>query len=96
MLPGAAAKDLAGGVRAGAPGHAAARVSAGSAEEQALDGQPVARVAEERPPREQLVEPVLAHRVIVAPDAQVQGITAADVMDEILRELPVPTGVRPG
>jgi MoxR-like ATPase len=44
----------------------------------------------------ELVEPVLAHRVIVAPDAQVQGITAADVMDEILRELPVPTGVRPG
>ena len=44
----------------------------------------------------ELVEPVLAHRVIVAPDAQVQGITAADVLDDILRELPVPTGVRPG
>ena len=44
----------------------------------------------------ELVVPVLSHRLIVAPDAQVQAISAADVLHEIIADLPVPTGVRPG
>jgi MoxR-like ATPase len=41
-----------------------------------------------------LAEPVLAHRLIVTPEAQLQGIRGADVLDEILDSVPVPTGSR--
>ncbi|HEX4867802.1 MAG TPA: MoxR family ATPase [Acidimicrobiales bacterium] len=39
-----------------------------------------------------LAEPVLAHRMLVSPDAQLQGSSAADALDEVLRSVPVPTG----
>ena len=39
---------------------------------------------------------VLSHRLILQPEALVQGATAADIVHEILGRLPVPTGVRPG
>jgi len=37
-----------------------------------------------------LAEPVLAHRLMTTPEAQMQGITAADVLGEVLRSVPVP------
>ena len=37
-----------------------------------------------------LAENVLAHRLLVTPEAQLQGITAADALDEVLRTVPVP------
>lgn len=43
----------------------------------------------------EIAEPVLAHRLLLAPEVQVQGVTAADIIAEILQRLPVPTGVRP-
>ncbi|MEX2294251.1 MAG: MoxR family ATPase [Acidimicrobiales bacterium] len=39
-----------------------------------------------------LAEPVLAHRLLVTPEAQLQGINAADALAEVLRSVPVPTG----
>ncbi len=39
-----------------------------------------------------LAEPVLAHRLLVTPEAQLQGITAADALREVLHSVPVPSG----
>jgi MoxR-like ATPase len=39
-----------------------------------------------------LAEPVLAHRLLVTPEAQLQGIAAADALGEVLRAVPVPAG----
>jgi MoxR-like ATPase len=39
-----------------------------------------------------LAEPVLAHRLLVTPEAQLQGTSAADALDEVLRAVPVPSG----
>jgi MoxR-like ATPase len=39
-----------------------------------------------------LTEPVIAHRLMVTPEAQLQGITAADALIEVLRSVPVPAG----
>ena len=39
-----------------------------------------------------LAEPVLAHRLLVTPEAQLQGISPADALDEVLRAVPVPSG----
>jgi MoxR-like ATPase len=39
-----------------------------------------------------LAEPVLAHRLLVTPEAQLQGISAAAALDEVLRAVPVPSG----
>jgi MoxR-like ATPase len=38
-----------------------------------------------------LAEPVLAHRLVVTPEAQLQGIDAADALGEALAAVPVPT-----
>jgi MoxR-like ATPase len=38
-----------------------------------------------------LARPVLAHRLIVTAEAQLQGASSADLLDEILRSVPVPT-----
>jgi MoxR-like ATPase len=39
-----------------------------------------------------LAEPVLAHRLLVTPEAQLQGISAADALTEVLRAVPIPAG----
>ena len=39
-----------------------------------------------------LAVPVLAHRLLVTPEAQLQGITPADALGEVLRAVPVPGG----
>jgi MoxR-like ATPase len=39
-----------------------------------------------------LAQPVLAHRLLVRPEAQLQGISAADALTEILSSVPVPAG----
>ena len=39
-----------------------------------------------------LAEPVLAHRLLVTPEAQLQGISAGDALTEVLRAVPVPAG----
>ena len=39
-----------------------------------------------------LAEPVLAHRLAVTPEAQLAGMRSADVLDEVLRSVPVPSG----
>ena len=39
-----------------------------------------------------MAEPVLAHRLLLAPDAQLQGMTAGRVLEEILATVPVPNG----
>ena len=39
-----------------------------------------------------LAVPVLAHRLLVTPEAQLQGVTAADALGEVLRAVPVPGG----
>jgi MoxR-like ATPase len=39
-----------------------------------------------------LAEPVLAHRMAVTPEAQLQGLTPTDVLREILHAVPVPSG----
>ena len=41
-----------------------------------------------------LAEPVLAHRMLVTPEAQLGGVRPADVLDEVIRTVPVPTGRR--
>jgi MoxR-like ATPase len=38
-----------------------------------------------------LAEPVLAHRLIVTPEAQLAGMRSADVIAEVLRTVPVPS-----
>ncbi len=38
-----------------------------------------------------LAEPVLAHRLLVTPEAQLQGISAGDALREVLRAVPVPS-----
>jgi len=38
-----------------------------------------------------LAEPVLAHRLVVTPEAQLQGITSADALAEAIATIPVPT-----
>ena len=40
----------------------------------------------------QLALPVLGHRMVLTPEAQLSGTTTADVLDEVLRLVPVPTG----
>jgi MoxR-like ATPase len=37
-----------------------------------------------------MAKPVLRHRVLLHPDAQLQGVSADDRIDEILRTVPVP------
>ena len=37
-----------------------------------------------------LVEPVFAHRVLLSPDAQLRGVTAAEVLNDAVRSVPVP------
>ncbi|MEY2421641.1 MAG: MoxR-like ATPase [Acidimicrobiaceae bacterium] len=39
-----------------------------------------------------LAEPVLAHRLAVTPEAQLAGMRSADVLEEVLRTVPVPSG----
>ena len=39
-----------------------------------------------------LVKPILRHRVMLHPDAELQGLTADDRIDEIVRATPVPRG----
>ncbi len=39
----------------------------------------------------ELAVPVLAHRLVMTPDAQLQGLTVAQVVDGILSAVPVPT-----
>jgi MoxR-like ATPase len=43
-----------------------------------------------------LAEPVLAHRMLVTPEAQMQGISTADALREVLRSVPVPSAGRTG
>jgi MoxR-like ATPase len=38
-----------------------------------------------------LAEPVLAHRLLVSPEAQLQGITSANALADVLAQVPVPT-----
>jgi MoxR-like ATPase len=40
-----------------------------------------------------VAELVLPHRLIVAPDAEIEGISASDVLHEVLAAVPVPRGV---
>ncbi len=37
-----------------------------------------------------LIAPVFAHRVLLTPDAQLRGVTAAEVLDDAVRQVPVP------
>jgi MoxR-like ATPase len=37
-----------------------------------------------------LVEPVFAHRLVLSPDAQVRGVSAVEVLTEVLHTVPVP------
>ena len=39
-----------------------------------------------------LAHPVVAHRLILTPEAQLQGVRPSDVLDDVLRHVPVPTG----
>ena len=39
-----------------------------------------------------LAEPVLGHRLVVTPEAQLAGMRAVDVLGEVLRSIPVPSG----
>jgi MoxR-like ATPase len=39
-----------------------------------------------------LAQPVLAHRLLVTPEAQLQGRSSAAVLAEILETVPVPSG----
>jgi MoxR-like ATPase len=38
-----------------------------------------------------LAEPVLAHRLLVSPEAQLQGISSANALADVLAQVPVPT-----
>jgi MoxR-like ATPase len=42
-----------------------------------------------------LAKPVLAHRLLVTAEAQLQGATSADLLDEIVRTVAVPTNTAP-
>lgn len=37
-----------------------------------------------------LLVPVVAHRLLLAPEAQIQGVTAGDVLADVVRSVPVP------
>jgi MoxR-like ATPase len=37
-----------------------------------------------------LAEPVLAHRLVITPEAELAGLTASDVVREVLASVPVP------
>jgi MoxR-like ATPase len=37
-----------------------------------------------------LVGPVFAHRVLLSPDAQLRGVTSAEILDDAIRSVPVP------
>jgi MoxR-like ATPase len=37
-----------------------------------------------------LIGPVFAHRVLLSADAQLRGVTAAEVLDDAVRSVPVP------
>lgn len=39
-----------------------------------------------------LAHPVLAHRLLLTPEAQLQGVTSDDAVDDLLRTVPLPTG----
>jgi MoxR-like ATPase len=39
---------------------------------------------------------VLAHRLLLTPEASMQGVRADEVVDDVLRHVPVPSGARPG
>ena len=39
-----------------------------------------------------LAEPVLAHRLLVTPEAQLQGVSAGDALAEVIATVPVPAG----
>ena len=39
-----------------------------------------------------LAVPVLAHRLLVTPEAQLQGVSPSDALGEVLRAVPVPGG----
>jgi len=39
----------------------------------------------------ELARPVLSHRLVLTPESSMQGADAADVVDDILRKVPVPT-----
>ena len=39
-----------------------------------------------------MAEPVLGHRLVVTPEAQLAGMRSGDVLEEILRTVPVPSG----
>ncbi len=43
-----------------------------------------------------LLVPVVAHRLVLTADARVRGVDATDVLDGIIRKIPVPTGARAG
>ena len=43
----------------------------------------------------ELAGPVLAHRLLVTAEAQLQGASSSDLLDEILRTVPVPTDTAP-
>ena len=38
-----------------------------------------------------LADPVLAHRLLVTPEAQLQGVTSSDILADVLARVPVPT-----
>ena len=42
-----------------------------------------------------LAGPVLAHRVLLTPDAQLQGATPDDAVEDLLRQVPVPAPTPP-
>ncbi len=42
-----------------------------------------------------LAQPVIAHRLSLTPEAEIQGVRTADVVDDVLRRVPVPSG-KPG
>ncbi|NJC65410.1 MoxR family ATPase [Planosporangium flavigriseum] len=42
-----------------------------------------------------LVEPVFAHRLLLSPDAQVRGVSALDVLTEVIEAVPVPAPAAP-
>jgi MoxR-like ATPase len=37
-----------------------------------------------------LVAPVFAHRVLLSPDAQLRGVTPAEILDDAIGSIPVP------
>jgi MoxR-like ATPase len=37
-----------------------------------------------------LVDPVFAHRILLTPDAQLRGVTAAEVLQDAIESVPVP------